>query len=77
MFNDYTVQMLQRAARKDAARKQAQHELRKLATDGRRPWFVSLAARLLPLRSLARPAQPKSEPCYVVPCQPASDSLNL
>lgn len=77
MIHDYTVMKLNRAQLEDAARLRAERELRRLATAGRRPWYVALAARLLPFRAFARPARPQSEPCYVVPCQPASDALNL
>jgi len=77
MMHDYTVMILDRTQREDAARRRAEHDLRRLATAGQRPWYVALAARLLPFRPFARPTQPASEPCYVVPCQPARDTLNL
>ena len=77
MMHDYTVMILERAQREDAARQRAERELRRLATAGQRPWYVALAARLLPRLAPVRPAQPADEPCYVVPCQPARDTLTL
>ena len=77
MMHDYTVSLLQRAERQHAARLRAERELQRLATAGRRPWYATLAARLLPSRLFSRPAQPADEPCYVVPCQPTTDGLTL
>lgn len=72
MMHDYTVMILERDRRKDAARRRDAQALRQLASAGQRPWFVALAARLL--RRVARPAR---QPGYRVPCQPAPDPLNM